>query len=907
MNALVITRIVKSLGVAWSMSFSPVAVGQVYFPVGTPRFQTVVHVEKTRNGDGTHSLSVSNSSKGNQIALSVLGGATFVAVAGQGLLIERANAVSFRAELLPSSGWRVSQGGSRLIRHSDLPPIARWSSSTQNGNTVDFVVNFRESQPQGLTVVGGYFEKIEDNPAGTVTEVVFIGAHVVLADLDVDSRNTGSVTFDSESDKIEHPEIGGEKPGKILVFQTRADTDGDGVEDFRQFSPCGAQTFVGMTLFLDGLPTGSKMRFLYSGSDPEKIVKKTVNGTDVYEPAPGHLRVWNVNSDRPRNPVSFNSYGNYMTPNVAFSIDDLRERARNGPDLPGNGHFIFYVEPITLSSQLADQTVTAQVQLPGAANEWITVDTVAFTVTQINIAADTDRDGKIDFVRDRKAAATTPFRYWINDDDDQGAASGDDIPERAVNRADYANGAVDSVRDLVDLFPVAIDIKHLLSILPSSASLKFKLKQADDALNFVYSKLAVEQALDFHKKILMTGFGPDLKQAAGVAPSRQITATGIELDQKSAKAFFDNIKDGNGGVVLVEGRAATDDPLDLVVELDGAEIARVSLNLKISRVEDMFRHVDLTGVAKNYNGSASTPPEAIVATRTGDPGEPQPDALANEKYFVFVHGYNVAGQKARGWNCEVFKRMHVLGSKARFVGVTWHGATGLDYHKAVYQAFQTGDELNAALNFTGGADVTIAAHSLGNMVVSHAIQSGGYSPSRYYMINAAVALEAYDPTSVTDTQIAVMTEDSWKNRPSVFFAANWHARFEDTPTDPRNELAWRERFPNVQSKVYQFYSPGDDVVQNPTSSSSNVIWDMFINWDASRGAWGHQEFVKGTNLLSSGGGSLAFIRRQAGWNRNFLAYPSLPDANDPAVLEQLKTTPLFERFLEDDLISSVRN
>lgn len=90
-------------------------------------------------------------------------------------------------------------------------------------------------------------------------------------------------------------------------------------------------------------------------------------------------------------------------------------------------------------------------------------------------------------------------------------------------------------------------------------------------------------------------------------------------------------------------------------------------------------------------------------------------------------------------------------------------------------------------------------------------------------------------------------------------------------------------------------------MENPTSASSNVVLDMISNWNSSRGAWGHQEFLKGTNFISSGGASLAFKRKQAGWNRNYIAYPLLPDANNPTVLEQLKIKPVFEFFLEHDL------
>lgn len=353
-------------------------------------------------------------------------------------------------------------------------------------------------------------------------------------------------------------------------------------------------------------------------------------------------------------------------------------------------------------------------------------------------------------------------------------------------------------------------------------------------------------------------------------------------------------------MILVEGRAATTSPLVLVVEKDGTAIAEVKLEIKISPVEQMFRHVNLTSSATNYNGSTLTLPASPMPTATGEPAG-WPDSQTNGKYFVFVHGYNVDGQKARGWNCEVFKRMHVLGSKARFVGVTWHGATKLDYHKAVYQAFQTGDVLKAALNFTDGADVTIAAHSLGNMVVSHAIQSGSYSPNRYYMINAAVPIEAYDFGNVDAAQRTAMVEDDWKPRLPRLYAANWHELFSATPTDRRNELSWKNRFSAVMLKAHNFYSPGEDVVENATTDTAAVgVTILNQGFNFAKGAWTAQELVKGVNWTTSL--AAAFMERgQAGWDAD-LAY--LFTAHDSITNEQLKTRPFFDEFKEHDLINA---
>ncbi|MCF7761334.1 MAG: alpha/beta hydrolase [Cephaloticoccus sp.] len=517
------------------------------------------------------------------------------------------------------------------------------------------------------------------------------------------------------------------------------------------------------------------------------------------------------------------------------------------------------------------------------------------------LVVDADRDGQIRTSGEDHADVVSPgepFRYWINDDNDISPAEGDDIPEQEPNKADFNNGTVDSLRDLVDFFPVYLDIKQLLTVLPhTKEGITYKLKQADGALNFVYSNKTKDEALDYHRELFSSGFGPQFSQAAGEASVQHISATGVELDP----AFLTGILNQGWGVILIEGRGVTYKPLLLAVEKDGATIASISLPLNLSAVEAMFRHVDLTRYAKEYNGDSTVPPKPAVPTRAGMPPN-WPDDLTYGSYFAFVHGYNVNTQQARGWQSEIFKRMHTMGSKARFIGVTWHGATGLDYHKAVFQAFQTGDALADELAFTNNSDVTIAAHSLGNMVVSHAIQDGGFTPSRYFMINAAVPIEAYATTDVGDSEAEAMTEDSWKARDRVFYAANWHELFATTPDDNRNQLSWKNRFSSVLPKAYNFYSNGEDVVENPRSSSSNVISDMLVQWNVSRGAWGHQEFIKGANVLSSGLGSLAFSRVQAGWNWNYNVYGSAPAPIDDTVKEELVVSPTFERFRENDLM-----
>ncbi|WP_303909245.1 hypothetical protein [Thiohalomonas denitrificans] len=79
--------------------------------------------------------------------------------------------------------------------------------------------------------------------------------------------------------------------------------------------------------------------------------------------------------------------------------------------------------------------------------------------------------------------------------------------------------------------------------------------------------------------------------------------------------------------------------------------------------------------------------------------------------------------------------------------------------------------------------------SLGNMVASSAIANADFPASRYYMINAAVPIEAYASGQSHGwdgvEMLGRMTEDSWKSYreqdgSDKLFADGWHNLFTDS-------------------------------------------------------------------------------------------------------------------------------
>ncbi len=579
----------------------------------------------------------------------------------------------------------------------------------------------------------------------------------------------------------------------------------------------------------------------------------------------------------------------------------------------------------------------------------------------VEIVPDYNRDGKIDDGDRGRATKDSPWRWWVNDDDDSGEfdASGDrpDVP--GSGEPDHNDEVVDGIRDLVDFFPVHLDLKKILKELPAS-KYKYYLKQESVSGRPSLGALWYPSAnLDRDPRELYSagGFLRNLEQAAGTAmrPVEGVTREGILIPETMLEAARIGM-----GIVLLEGKFIEHEPL--IVEIRnpyGEKMAEVEFPVRITKVEEMYRHVDLRRVPVNPNGGDAGNVPSTLPERKGDPGYSYPDQLTNGKYFVLVHGYNVNEVKARGWFAEVFKRMHQVGSRARFVGVSWRGDAGLggidnpsfsntpkeqnaNYHKPVFFAMQTGDALKGALSFTGNNDVTIAAHSLGNMVVSHAIAKADFSPNRYYMIDAAVAAEAYDSEN-TKNQRYDMLEKDWKpflEVPGGSFdatSARWYKLFEGPGDDKRRNLKWVDRFKYNKeiSDVYHFYSTGEEVLQNPAPGMDTAaVFENGLSGAAGlaegRRSWVAQEFSKGTFYLASvtqDFNGVSLTARQAGWGFDekyeedkFKIMPVLgllvpvpykvnvppsPVAVAALSKDELRDNPIFRKFLVEDLTDPV--
>ena len=447
----------------------------------------------------------------------------------------------------------------------------------------------------------------------------------------------------------------------------------------------------------------------------------------------------------------------------------------------------------------------------------------------ISMNVDANHDGVMDFsyFGPDQTSPSRPFRFWINDNTDSRDYGGNGIPGQNINGdavwptfgTDYRSFelyAVHGTRDLVDFFPVYLNIGSLVRALPPNNTVRYVLKQADNAVNFTYTDLTPTNYMNFLR---------DTGEASSLATNKAmiVTADGYVLDN----GFIQGIATNNQGIILVEGRAATTQPLVLEVWQGSSlgsdpffwhptnMLAQAKLYLSLSGVEQMFRHKNLM---------LNVPPAMPDRLTDADvPNEPD----TSDKNFVFVHGYNVNPQQARGWDADIYKRMYWSGSHAKFWAVTWEAADSqvanavtINLQTNIVNAFNTAPLLNTFLNSLSGTNV-VAAHSLGNMLVLSTLNDcGNQSINTYFMIDAAVAIEAIDSGASLNPD---MYPSAWINYQNRLWASKW---FNLWPAnDGRSTLTWNGRLSNLQNaSVYNFYSSGEEVLRDyPTDPPTNLL------------------------------------------------------------------------------------
>src|ERR1035437_9461351 len=225
----------------------------------------------------------------------------------------------------------------------------------------------------------------------------------------------------------------------------------------------------------------------------------------------------------------------------------------------------------------------------------------------------------------------------------------------------------------------------------------------------------------------------------------------------------------------------------------------------------------------------------------------------------------------------MFRRMFWSGSNAKFTAFHWRGdekQTSIgtrNYHCNVENAFGTAKSFSQFVSLLDG-EKTVAAHSLGNMLVLSSIHNWNAPIKNYLMLDAAVPMEAIEGTSPNNTvpranlltgETAPINEDmvhiAWEKAPDDrykphLWASEWHCLW--TGGDGRSKLTWRNRLSNLRNvNVYNFYSSGEEVLDHHDHTEKPSRDDTIFGHPLGRYAWAIQEKLKGCMRLNGTGGS----------------------------------------------------
>jgi hypothetical protein len=520
----------------------------------------------------------------------------------------------------------------------------------------------------------------------------------------------------------------------------------------------------------------------------------------------------------------------------------------------------------------------------------------------VEVVPDYNRDGMINDEDRGKVSEEKPFVFWTNDDDDGNPEPHfGDIPGTNTDGADML---VNDARDLVDFFPVQLRIKEVLAALPAD-KYTYKISHPTGAFHFI-------EIPDVHpdSSPLAQGAGaylrnPTMADDAMARPMLDTAGQGAELTAE----YLNAAKDGMG-ILLFEAKSATNQSFELIItkKSDSTEVGRITraMPVEIVDVEKMFWRANIRPAAYGQT------PGAVV-----DPGSAKFKATRKERWFVFCHGYNVSEEAARGWNSEMFKRLHQMGSDSKFLGVTWEGNQGRlsasiplaggfapDYWRNVYNAFSTSHALATLVNGLSGGGKVVAGHSLGNMIMGSAICDKGLNAEKYFLLNAAVPREAYFPNHINDDRNDVRNP-TFQPYPTRLWSSDWKNRFPNG--DGRAKLTWQGRFGDLATKTtpHNYYSTGEDVAKSGNGTYPNLLVDVVFKGES---AWISQEMNKGraTKAFITGAGTGNWSAN-GGWEFNPNHYQQYrPNPLDPPggtlpstasiTNAQLMANPFFKPF-----------
>lgn len=405
----------------------------------------------------------------------------------------------------------------------------------------------------------------------------------------------------------------------------------------------------------------------------------------------------------------------------------------------------------------ADEVHDLQIRFVSKYETGLETTAASVEILPCDVAVDANRDGTITFDATDKTTAEKPFRFWINNDQDDVEV---DEPVN-VTTQDSADATISTKRDLEDFcrlsLKVGIDLAtlqsgnkkiglRLISSTSPTSSIRCWPNQSDQGDDSYVNDGAAAAS-----QIAKASFAEP--GGAIMIPPSYWSGHG----DSTAHLIFEGMAKGEGKLVIT------------ILDSQGTKIGEGGeLHLKLLDVREMYQRARIENSAEQIDDPwvDDNPPAQTWAWDPWNwPYDEDPDA--ENVTAIFVHGWRLKYSDFMNWSDTSYKRLWHQGFKGKFYSFRWatfsadnnglpYGLDenlegtkfppgGLTYNASEYRAWLCGPALASWVNQLPNAGKrSLFAHSMGNVITGAALRAG-MSVQRYALCNAAMPAMAYDP------------------------------------------------------------------------------------------------------------------------------------------------------------------
>lgn len=394
------------------------------------------------------------------------------------------------------------------------------------------------------------------------------------------------------------------------------------------------------------------------------------------------------------------------------------------------------------------------------------------TVINPQLEVDNSRDGQITGDTVDKTSSSNPYRFWLNSNHDGTEMMDGKYPVQEdlnpSSGSDVNNTAISCTRDLEDYSRIWITKDQMINQWLQSGKFLLALEWKSIAAGSPKIRIFPAYEPDGGRQYLTdsntansqisTPYGTAVTDKNGlqaVTSAKFFFPTTFWSNQSydpTTYFLFDAISEGDGQLVV---SLYQPDATTKVVE-------SAPLYLRLRDIKKMYERWTVDPAASEDSNGGVTPNAVARIAAARSPGGFQYDANSPEeqKYILFVHGWNMDPWEKDAFAETAYKRLWWQGYKGRFGAFQWpttYGFTGgiqaatdgRNFDNGEFVAWQSATGLLNKLNDLNSlypGQVYLLAHSMGNVVAGEALRMAGVDTpvNTYVAAQAAIPAHAYD-------------------------------------------------------------------------------------------------------------------------------------------------------------------